>query len=180
MSTLAEIVEQGDLPTDKTTCHSYESFYDAALEPYRGRSIRLLEIGVNRGGSLRLWDAYFAGLAAIVGVDVNLDRVDQDARDCATLVQGDAYTEATVAAPGTFDIIIDDGPHTLESQLAAVRLYAPRLRPGGMLVIEDVQSPDWIAALAAVVPFGRTWEAIDLEAETGVTDDRLFVVRRSA
>src|SRR5947207_11626406 len=37
----------------------YLGLYDAYLAPFRGRPVRILEIGVNRGGSLQLWREYF-------------------------------------------------------------------------------------------------------------------------
>ena len=175
---IAELIERLDLPTDKAHGHAYGPFYDEALAPYRGRPIRLLEIGVERGASLRLWDAYFGEMVELVGVDIRLRDDARIACPFADLYEINAYAEWTARMLGMFDIIVDDGPHTLLSQISAIQLYASRLRPGGMLVVEDVQQREWIDALMSLVPDGYTHEAIDLAAETGVHDDRLFVVRR--
>ena len=117
-------------------------------------------------------------MAELVGVDIRMRWGSFGTSVPARLHEADAYAEWTARMLGTFDVVIDDGPHTLASQTAAVRLYAPRLKSGGMLVVEDVQQAGWIDILAAMVPDGYTHEAIDLAAETGVHDDRLFVVRR--
>lgn len=174
---IVELVETMGLLTDKTTCHSYGDFYDRELAPYLGHPIRLLEIGVDRGGSLRLWDAYFERSADVVGVDVDLSRLELGAEWVATVVRADAYDEATAAGLGEFDIIIDDGPHTLASMLAAIRLYPPKLRTGGLMVIEDVQDPSWLATLDAAVPEGYGREVVDLRPVKGRYDDLLFVIR---
>lgn len=37
-----------------------------------------------------------------------------------------------------FDIIIDDGPHTLISQVMFIKKYLPLLNQGGIMIIEDI------------------------------------------
>lgn len=173
---ITELVERHGFATDKTTVHSYGEFYDGALEPCRGRPIRLLEIGVDRGGSLRLWDAYFEGQADIVGVDIDLSRLEATAEWSACFARGDAYTAEMAGSLGDFDVIIDDGPHTLRSQLDLIRLYTPRLKPGGLMVIEDVQDPAWLPRLDAMVPGTHPRQAFDFRHIKGRYDDLLFVI----
>jgi hypothetical protein len=56
--------------TDKIQ-HNYLELYDPILSPLRDREVKLLEIGIHRGGSLKLWRDYFSrGL--IVGIDLKL------------------------------------------------------------------------------------------------------------
>ena len=178
MPTIAELIAHHGFDTDKATSHSYGPVYDRELASYRDRpGVRLLEIGVHAGGSIRLWRAYFDA-AEIVGVDTYPPPVDLS--PIATIAVGDAYTEAMAASLGDFDIIIDDGDHNLVSMLAVVRLYLPRLRPGGLMVIEDVQRPDWFDVLSAgILPWIHS-EGIDLRHVRGRADDALFVVRRPA
>jgi demethylmacrocin O-methyltransferase len=178
--TISGIVEEYAFPTDKTCGppfgHTYGPTYDRLLAPYRERPIRLLEIGVFGGGSLRLWKTFFEQ-GEVVGVDI-APLVDAfELEGIATLVKADAYKPKVAATLGEFDIVIDDGPHTLDSMKAAIRLYLPRLKPGGLMVIEDVKQPEWIAELEAVVPAGCPCESIDLTVPGGLSDDRLFVVR---
>ncbi|UCE34584.1 MAG: hypothetical protein JSV40_01285, partial [Deltaproteobacteria bacterium] len=49
-------VEKG---TDKSSLHGYHPRYEAHFGPLRGKSLSLLEIGVQSGASLRLWEEYF-------------------------------------------------------------------------------------------------------------------------
>ena len=51
-----------------------------------------------------------------------------------------------------FDIVIDDGPHTLESMIKFIQLYSQVMKKDGILVIEDIQSWDWIEILKNAVP----------------------------
>ena len=44
--------------------------------------------------------------------------------------------------PGGFDIIFDDGPHTVKSQKECIEYYLPMLNNNGTMFIEDIQSVD--------------------------------------
>lgn len=56
--------------TDKTT-HGYLDLYDPILAPWIGKEIKLLEIGIHKGGSLQLWRDYFPR-GTILGIDLRL------------------------------------------------------------------------------------------------------------
>ena len=60
---------------------------------------------------------------------------------------GDAYTEEVVDSLPSFDIIIDDGPHTIESQIKCLEFYLPKLNDGGVILIEDIQKYEYIETL---------------------------------
>lgn len=99
---------------------------------------RVLEVGVDGGGSLRLWQAAFpAGLVA--GVDCNDGAVwpagtvrivaDQDSPDLPRL--------AAEASPAGWDLIIDDASHLGRLSRATFGLLWPLVAPGGWYVLED-------------------------------------------
>jgi cephalosporin hydroxylase len=99
------------------------------------------------------------------------------------LIFEDAYTAEAAAkvkglAPKGIDFIIDDGPHTLESQCKFLSLYLPLLAQGGMAVIEDVQSPDWFNSLKQHVPEEFAFEGIDLRGIKGRYDDLVLALKR--
>jgi hypothetical protein len=80
-----------------------------------------------------------------------------------------------------FDVIIDDGPHTLDSMIQCIKLYLPLLSEHGVLIIEDIQDFKWITELHKVVPdelkpFIRVH---DLRANKNRYDDILFVIDKS-
>ena len=137
--------------TDKAVNRHYLEAYEEWFGPLRSRPVSLLELGVHRGGSLRLWHAYFAS-GTIAGLDLarvpalpDCPRVHlfQGRQDDTRLL---ARITGEIAADG-FDIIIDDCAHVGElSRRSFAFLFARCLKPGGIYVIEDWGTgywPDW-------------------------------------
>jgi hypothetical protein len=95
-------------------------------------------------------------------------------------VFGDAYDYGTLdSLPNDFDIIIDDGPHTLESMTFFVKEYIHKANEKGMLVIEDIQDFNWTNILRRQVPEGFKTEVYDLRKVRGRYDDILMTIRRA-
>lgn len=176
--------------TDKNGHHRYCTlFYDEALAKYRHEPIELLEIGIASGGSIVMWHRYFNDARRIVGIDTNpssafIDEYRQAIGARAQNIsvrQGDAYSSNISESLGSFDIIIDDGPHTLDSHLACLTLYLPKLKPGGLLVIEDIPDGNWVESYQKFAKADRGFrcKTIDLRNEyKRLPDDLLFVVER--
>jgi hypothetical protein len=80
-----------------------------------------------------------------------------------------------------FDIMIDDGPHTFESMKFFINNYLPMLADDGILIVEDVQSIDWIRELTDIVPpeLKQFIKVYDLRNKKDRYDDILFVIDRS-
>ena len=64
------IEHQGKV-SDKWTLYLNE--YDRLFNDYRDKPVRLLEIGIQNGGSLDIWSKYFSNAAALIGCDINPD-----------------------------------------------------------------------------------------------------------
>lgn len=114
--------------------HSYIPFYE---QLFHGRIVNaLLEIGIESGASLRMWRDYFPD-AMIFGIDIDPKTLFQE--DRIITVHGNAAlpTELTDLAP--YDIIIDDGSHEPDEQIAAAKNFLRLLHPGGVYVIEDIR-----------------------------------------
>lgn len=159
--------------SDKCTSHSYTGMYEAILAPYFGKNIRLLEIGIYKGGSLALWSQIFAK-AEIVGVDIQ-DIIEPFARNLFENVQvliQDAYNKP---AEGMFDVIIDDGPHTFESFVSCIEVYLPKLNAGGVMVIEDIPARSMADHLAEYVA-GYKHQVVDHRHYKGRHDDICLIV----
>ncbi len=198
LQTLKEILERENLMlsqnpfgTDKGDYKSYiEKFYEEAFKPLQDCRINLLEIGFRHGASLALWSHYFP-LGLIIGVDNNSDQAlitsspnpDWVNRPNVIAVFADAYNQNFVEAiEQNFDIVIDDGPHSLESQKAALVLYLPKIKQNGLLVIEDIQSRGRLVifSLAPLVPLHFSIQLLDFRADGRGDDNILFVVRRKS
>jgi hypothetical protein len=173
--------------TDKNTVHSYLPVYDALLKDKQHTATNVLEIGICQGGSIKLWYDFFTN-ANVYGIDImNYNDVWNDIkRDRIQLYTStDAYNEDFVKSVFVdtnkkFDLILDDGPHTLESMIKFVKLYSTLLSDNGILIIEDIQSYDWIESLRNIVPDDLKMYigVYDLRDKKNRYDDILFVINK--
>lgn len=124
----------------------YFDIYQRSLAPYVGKAVRVLEIGVFHGGGLDQLRALLGPDAVLVGADV-----DPAARDaCAGRFEvaiGDQtdpeFLAAVVAEFGPFDVIIDDGGHSMRQQITAIEHLFPTLNEGGLYLVEDTHTSYW-------------------------------------
>jgi len=176
--------------TDKNTIHNYTGIYETILSPYVNSHGKLLEIGVQHGGSSLLWQKYLPKFTLCM-VDL-VDIVHPWIWQCMdanpneyTFYEHNAYDEEFVALLEEewcgFDVIIDDGPHTLESQVFAVKHYLPLLNEGGVFAIEDIQDISHIDILADAVPEELKPNILtyDVRETKGRYDDVIFTVSRT-
>lgn len=127
---------------------SYLRQYDSLFSPLRDRPVRLLEIGVQNGGSLEIWAKYFAAGQVLLGCDIDpkcAGLAYDDPR--IAVVIGDATAPETAAQVAercpAFDIVIDDGSHASRHVIQAFVRYFPRLADGGLYVVEDLHCSYW-------------------------------------
>lgn len=137
--------------TDKATYHGYTDFYHNHLAPRRADIKRVLEIGVWNGASLSMWKEYLPH-AEVIGIDNWLHHFPAG---CIT-VEGDAtnpvlYDNHPNLKGKTYDLIIDDGSHKCSHQQASFDILWPRLKSGGVYIMEDVHS-SFIPEHADTVP----------------------------
>ena len=166
--------------TDKQMRHNYLSVYGNHFEFIRNRVKAVLEIGIDKGGSLLLWERYFPN-AKIYGVDIQEVPKDLEGRERIILFPNtNAYDSNFVKQLEglEFDIIIDDGSHNLEDMKSVIHLYAPLLKKGGSLYIEDLKDESWIAELALekVNGFSIGIQGYDLRRRTGNDDSLLACI----
>jgi cephalosporin hydroxylase len=146
MKTLNEIYERHQSPEghgDKGTAHTYIDEYERLLTPYRKDSI-VLEIGLYQGESLRMWEEYFID-SKVIGIDISSSRLTELINEPGhNIIIGDATKEEIFKQLGEqlFDVLIDDGSHTLKDQLATYNIFKSKINPGGIYIIEDVLNID--------------------------------------
>ena len=126
----------------------YAAHCDAHLAEWRSRAPRLMEIGVQNGGSLELWDTYFGEGTRIAGVDVDPACADLVYPSHIQVFIGDQTHSPTLHHAlahlgGSVDIIIDDGSHKGPDVHATYRELWPHLTVGGWYVIEDLHASYW-------------------------------------
>lgn len=128
--------------TDKSsTVHGYLSFYETFLSRYRDKEFVLLEIGVYKGQSIRMWKDYFP-LAKIIGVDID-EKCKSFASDRISIEIGDqGNPEFLMYLARTYQpaICCDDGCHIWSHQIKTLQYVYPALQPGGIYILEDIHT----------------------------------------
>jgi predicted O-methyltransferase YrrM len=174
--------------TDKATDHSYDGLYEEKLEKYLDKDISLMEIGIQYGGSALLWNDLFPKSKLILldienKVHTEIWELMDDSRYDFHIM--DAYNHENIKElkekyPDGFDVIIDDGPHTLGSQIFMIQNYLPMIKEGGILIIEDVQSYDHGKILLDSIGglSHKKSEFVDLRHLKNRYDDLLIVIEK--
>lgn len=127
---------------------SYLYHYDRLFSPVREHFLSILEIGIQNGGSLEIWDKYFPNATSISGCDIN--------EECASLsynsnriniVIGDIKNQDTQnklrERSPVFDIIIDDGSHTSADIIRTFSDMFGFISEGGIFIAEDLHCSYW-------------------------------------
>ena len=139
-----------------------------------------MEIGVQTGGSIKLWNDYFPN-ALVYGVDVDIyQNRCRELSPRIRFINADAYTPecASTFESELFDVIIDDGPHTLDSMCKFVNLYYRIVKPGGYLIIEDIQDMSWVPIIKEHTPLAATWSVLDRRIIKNRYDDVMIVIQK--
>jgi predicted O-methyltransferase YrrM len=142
-----EAVDTVNTFCDKGTDHTYIDFYATHFEQFK-KNVSLFEIGIMTGGSLLVWSKYFEKYD-ITGIDYSPSW--SSPRPFQTEVIEDPNIDLYFNANSThkdfadgfddqlFDIIIDDGDHDPNTQIATFRNYISKLKTGGIYFIEDIR-----------------------------------------
>ncbi len=137
----------GAYGTDKAASR-YIDYYDRYFSPLRQLPVRMLELGVLHGGSLLMWEEYFAH-GFIVGLDIDAVALE-GSHERIRIYQGKQEDTARLdriakeSAPQGFDIIIDDAAHMgALARTSFWHLFEHHLKPGGIYVIEDWGTGYW-------------------------------------
>ena len=131
-----------------------------------------IELGVRSGQST---SAFLAGIAGNGGqlwsVDIDEPQVPPHWRDLPEwhlLVADDLSPQAQAWLPAQCDVLFIDTSHTVEQTMAELRLYVPRVKPGGVVLLHDTEWKEPGTMLDA--PGGWVTQALDAYCkETGLS-----------
>ena len=176
--------------SDKSTTHSYIDLYNKLLFKIKDTALNVLEIGIGNwadsknGASILLWLKYFKQ-ADIYAIDIisqqymindikNNDRIK-------IFSETNAYDNTFVnkeLSSIKFDMILDDGPHSLQSQLDFIKLYSPLMSENSILIIEDVQNISHFDDLIDETPddLKKYIKTYDLRHKKARNDDLVFTI----
>ncbi len=156
--------------------HCYLGLFELLFRPWKDKPIRLLEIGWQFGNSAKTWREWFHPDSIIHGIDP----VDNHSLvEGAELFLADAYSEAIFPRLlWEYDCLIDDNSHHPETQVWFLQHYHKLLAPDGLMIVEDVLSPETIQVLKAALPEGFDYCALDMTEGHALVDSRLFICWR--
>ncbi len=118
----------------------YLDIYDRSLVGWQGRDVSFLEIGVDKGGSLRMWREFFAPAARLTFLDIDpaCKALELPGTEIRIGDQADRDFLASVARDrGPFDMIVDDGGHKMHQQITSFETLWQHLKDGGLSIVED-------------------------------------------
>lgn len=125
---------------------SYFEVYDRYFAPLHGKPVKMLEIGVDRGGSIAAWKKYFGESELdYIGLDIN-PACSRFERKGVKIVIGDQMDRsllAEIARAGPYDIVIDDGGHLTGQQIVSFEQLFGAVRDGGYYIVEDTHTSFW-------------------------------------
>jgi hypothetical protein len=118
---------------------TYTDVYAKYLDAWRLRRFTLLELGVFRGNSLRMWNAFFPR-ATVIGLDLEPLAATRAPEFEVTI--GSQTDHAVLGSilerhPDT-RVVVDDASHITELTLESFRFLFPRLPRGSLYIIEDL------------------------------------------
>lgn len=126
--------------------HHFIPLYDKYFSRYRGTKVRMLEIGVSKGGSLSVWRKYFGQDAILFGIDIDPECAIFNGKDAQVRIdsQDDShFLRSVIDEMGGVDIILDDGSHMMRHIQSSLKCLFPLLREGGIYFIEDLHTCYW-------------------------------------
>ena len=163
---------------DKGTLHTYIEIYDKYME--KKDNISILEIGVQKGHSIRMWQDYFKD-SKVYGIDVTLDNVIFDQLENVYVCDGtdESAVNATLGDL-QLDYVVDDGSHLIDHQIKSFDIIWPRIKPGGRYFIEDVNGDEAIKAIGDhFTKLGLSYTLIDHRHLKGRYDDIVIFVEKN-
>ena len=178
--------------TNHRHCHPYTLFYDSLFKDYKNDNLNIAELGILDGASLLMWQEYLTN-ANIYGFEyydvlinnfknnfnnerITLSPIDVKNKDSIS----DNFQNLNIK----YDIIIDDTTHEFEDQINIIENVYQYLKPGGILIIEDIfksyNENDYITRLQPILHEFQDYYFISLDHvnrnSTGWDNDKLFIL----
>lgn len=124
---------------------AFASFYAGLLQ---GRPLNtFFEIGIHKGGSIRMWRDLIGPDATLACIDIRPEACDlargvADKVYCGSQVDDNLLSEIAIDCGG-FDVVIDDGSHANAHMVHSLQRLFPHVRSGGVYIIEDMFTSLW-------------------------------------
>jgi ubiquinone/menaquinone biosynthesis C-methylase UbiE len=122
---------------------SYFEVYERYFSKFVGKKPKVLEIGIGQGGSLKMWSEYFGKGSQIIGFDINEKclKFEEDGIKIYIGDQSDITSLSLMTGKEIeFDIIIDDGGHSMNQQITSYKYLIQFVKIGGVYLCEDLHT----------------------------------------
>lgn len=178
--------------TDIRHCHPYTLFYEGLFRNKKNAKLKIAELGVLHGSSLRMWHEYFPN-SEIYGFDYHDDilerfRLTYDNSRIKLANMDVRYTDkikkAYAGLQVCYDIIVEDTTHQFEDQIRVIENSYEYLKPGGILILENIfksyHENYYITRLNDTLKHFQEYYFVELDHcrrnSTGWNNDKLFVL----
>ena len=124
----------------------YFEVYDRHFSKFRGHSPVVVEFGVSQGGSLGMWKQYFGPGVKLFGVDINPECKRFETEDIKIFIgdQSDrAFLQRLGREVGRIDVLIEDGGHMMDQQIATFEEMFPVVQLDGVYLCKDLHTSYW-------------------------------------
>ena len=134
--------------TDKSSSgHNYTKIYSQYFKRCKNEPIKFLEIGIYKGDSVKFWEDYFSK-AELHFIDITNENIlYYSTRSNYHFIDQSNIRKLQRfgSSKGPFDIILDDGGHTMNQQISSFLALFSSLKSGGLYIIEDLHTSYWTA-----------------------------------
>ena len=178
--------------TDCRHCHPYTLFYDGLFKNRKEEHLKIAELGILDGASLLMWNEYFKN-AEIYGFEYNDGLINNFKQKFnnqeitlanINVTNKESIVNAFRNLNVLYDIIIEDTTHQFEDQIRVIENTYLYLKPGGMLIIEDIfksyNETDYIDRLTPILQHFQDYYFVELDHNnknsTGWNNNKLFVL----
>ena len=121
--------------------HPYSIFYYDFFRAQANDVLKLAEVGILNGSSLKMWRDFFPN-SNIFGYDNNDEFLKKSASYNFNVSKMDIKYRSSIntalAMNGPFDIIIEDTTHMFDDKIRFIHEAIHHLNPGGHLIVEDI------------------------------------------
>ncbi len=145
-----------------TPIQAKEEFWELVALVTSLAPTNVLELGVEKGGTIKFWDEIVGPGGKIIGLDINLGAVTMP-RDFVSdleLIEGDSHSSEIIqlvkSKMPVVDFLFIDGDHRYEGVKADFENFRPLVRPGGLMAFHDIHD-------AGVGPF---WQELERTYKT--------------
>lgn len=121
----------------------YFPVYERHFSPWVDRTVTMLEIGVSKGGSMKMWQRYFGPFATIIGIDIDPTCAKFEAPGIHVRIgdqSSEAFLQSLIDEFGVPDIVLDDGSHHMTHVKQSFEFLYPKLGRDAVYMVEDLHT----------------------------------------